>query len=184
MRRRDFIAGLGGAAASPALWPFTARAQQAMPVIGYFNSGTAATQASNRGGVPRGPEGTGFVEGQNVAIEFRWADNQFDRLPALVAESMVARPVAVIVANTPCGARAPRPRPRRSRSCSRPAAIRCGTAWSRASTGRAATSPAWSSSPACWAASGSRCCASSCPRPTTIGAAGVPEHGRNRGGAK
>ncbi len=69
MRRRDFIAAFGGAAALP----FTAHAQQSMPVIGYFSSGLPAAQADNLAAFRKGLKDAGFVEGQNVAIEFRWA---------------------------------------------------------------------------------------------------------------
>jgi putative tryptophan/tyrosine transport system substrate-binding protein len=96
IRRRDFIAGLGSAAA----WPLAARAQQtAMPVIGYLSPASADDDHKNFT-VPflQGLKEAGYVEGQNVAIEFRWAENQFDRLPAL-ATDLVRRRVAVIVAS-------------------------------------------------------------------------------------
>jgi putative tryptophan/tyrosine transport system substrate-binding protein len=95
MRRRDFITLVGGAAALP----FAARAQQAMPVIGLFNSGRPSTQVKNLAAFRQGLKETGFVEGRNVAIEFRWGENQFDRLPALAADVVARRP-AVIVSNT------------------------------------------------------------------------------------
>ena len=95
MRRRTFIAALGGVA----VLPFVARAQQSMPVIGYFNSGRAQTQVKNVAAFREGLKEAGFVEGSNVAIEFRWADNQFDKLPALAAE-VVKRQPSAIVSNT------------------------------------------------------------------------------------
>jgi putative ABC transport system substrate-binding protein len=95
MKRRDFIAGLGGAAALP----LAARAQQPMPVVGYVRSTTPAGFTHLEAAVRQGLKEAGFVEGQNVAVESRYADNQLDRLPALIAE-LIRRPVAVIVANS------------------------------------------------------------------------------------
>jgi putative ABC transport system substrate-binding protein len=100
MRRREFIAGLGSAAAWPVVaWPVVARAQQAaVPVIGFLSAQSADDEYKNVT-VPflQGLKETGFVEGQNVAVEYRWAENQFDRLPVLAAD-LVRRRVAVIAA--------------------------------------------------------------------------------------
>ena len=95
--RREFITLLGGAAA----WPLAARAQQpALPAIGYLNFGSPESDAPRLTGLRRGLNQTGYVEGRNVVIEYRWAGNQANRLPALAADLVRLR-VAVLVAAGP-----------------------------------------------------------------------------------
>ena len=95
MRRREFIARAAGAAAADGT---AARAQQAMPLVGFLRSTSAANSSHLVKAFQRGLNETGFIEGQNVAIEYRWGDDQRDRLPGLAAD-LVRRRVAVIVAN-------------------------------------------------------------------------------------
>jgi putative ABC transport system substrate-binding protein len=95
VRRREFIALLGGAAAA---WPGVARAQKAaMPVVGFLDRGSPVGMADNLAGFHRGLAEAGFTDGKNVAVEFRWAENQYAKLPVLAAE-LVGRGVDVIAA--------------------------------------------------------------------------------------
>ena len=139
MTRRDFITLLGGAAAT---WPPAARAQQtAMPVIGFLSTLSPQANAARLRAFRRALSELGFVEGRNLAIEFRFVEGEYDRLPAM-AEELVRHPVAVLVAvaaSLPHWPRGPRRLP--FQSSSPWGAIRSRPAWSRATIGRVATSP-------------------------------------------
>jgi putative ABC transport system substrate-binding protein len=94
MRRREFIAGLGSAAA----WPVVVRAQQAaMPVVAFFSAGSRENQGHFAVAFLEGLREQGFIEGQNFSIEYRYANDQYDLLPAIAAE-LVQRRVALIAA--------------------------------------------------------------------------------------
>src|SRR6516225_12294524 len=103
MKRREFITLIGGAAAPSLLWPLAARAQQSgpMPAIGFLGGSSLAERRPLLTAFRQALTEAGFVEGQNVAIEYRWADGQYDDLPALAAELVRRRVVLVVAGDGP-----------------------------------------------------------------------------------
>src|SRR5947209_8661071 len=97
MRRRQFITFLGGTLAFSAWWPLASSAQQAMPVIGWLSSASSHDYAPMVAEFRKSLADAGYVEGRNITIEYRWADDEYERLPTMAAD-LVRRQVSVIVA--------------------------------------------------------------------------------------
>src|SRR6516165_11890870 len=165
MRRREFMGLVGGAAIT---WPVAARAQQQMPVIGWLFGVSAQAGQPPLTAFRKALGAEGFVEGQNVQIEYRWADSQYDKLPAMAAD-LVAKSVTVIVA----GGGDPSGHAAKAATSTIPIVIVTGSdpvkeGLSPISIDQAATSPARRFWPMKWNPSASACCTRQCrpPRPS------------------
>jgi hypothetical protein len=163
IERRKFLATLGGATVA---WPLVARAQQStVPVIGFVDGGSPDASARSAAAFRNGLNETGYVEGQNVLVEYHWLNGQYDRLSSLMADlvrrrvAVLPRPVALLLRWRP------KLQPHRSRSSSASAKTRLKLVWSPALPGRAATRPALIFSLQSWWPSGWGSCTTWCPRP-------------------
>ena len=139
MRRREFIAVIGGGAVA---WPLAARAQQpALPVIGFLSARSPEDSVQVLEAFHQGLGDGGFVSGRNVEVEYRWARGDYGRLPTLASEIVKQRVAVLVATGGDASARAAKEATTTIPVVSTRVAIRSKTASSRASTGRAATSP-------------------------------------------
>ena len=136
MKRREFILALGGAAAA---WPLAARAQQAVPVVGFLNSASPDAFAPYVGGFLQGLRDGGYIDGQNVRVEYRWAHGQYDRLPQLAAE-LVGQVAVIVASGGEPSVMAAKAATSRTPIASASAATRSSSGWLQVSTGPAAIS--------------------------------------------
>src|SRR5262245_2387998 len=162
LNRRGVIGLVGGAAAA---WPLAASAQQpSMPVVGYLSSLGQAVSVQFDSAFRRGLSQMGYVEGQNVSVEYRWITNSYDQLPAM-ATDLVQRQVAVICAFGPPAVLAAKAATTRIPVVFVTGADPSNSALSQALTSRAGTSPAFGSSPQSWRRSGYSSYVNCCRKP-------------------
>jgi putative ABC transport system substrate-binding protein len=156
VRRREFITLVGGAAA----WPLAARAQQPMPVIGYIGTGQREAESLLLSAFREGLNEAGYVEGRNVAMEYRWADYQFDRLPELAADLVRQRVAVIVTSGGPAPTLAAKAATTTSLSSSSSAPTRSSSVSWQALPGPAATSLGLTFLPLSWWQSGWGFCVS------------------------
>ena len=164
MRRREFLGVLGGAIAAG---PAVAQAQPAtMPVLGFVDSRSLEAMTGRLDAFHRGVKEAGFSEGENLKIEYRWANNQLARLSVEAGDLVRRQPSVIVTSGGPSAHWRPKPRPRPYRSYFLSAKTRPGSVLSTASADRAATSPASICLPTSWKRSGWNCSIKWCHTPS------------------